>query len=505
MFKDVFVLKKTSWHVKMMKYIWNLDYKSFSHMCPYWWLSVFNVLVAFIPFFLVKEGYWLCSIVFPWLGKKLEQFFSFVFKWLGKLFTWIGLVLVAFYQAVLLPIGNWLGRKCSRAEKAISTYLSRVREERRLAARERFLANQQREEEELKTFVDSLRGDDLIAYIEKTKGRIDEKVKTYIQYNDSSFFNQVMDGVASFNYRQQEIGRENAAKARARELERQAQRESAWGRSVGEEPINPVRKIAVVKPPKPVKITTEEELRLKEEREKQRIIANKARIVKLVNFIRPIMKALAYLIGAAAACLLLYGLYLAAPIIWGCIVIVAKVIWAVIMFIIHIPGYIWDFFCYIGRGFANIKHSTWVSIGGAIWFAIKCLLGLGAVFLFIVLCAWISEHYGERIGAAWDKRPRVHINVRLPKRNKRTGPSVREHVLYGIDKFTDFWAIHVGDPWIWGIEKVFRSIGMFFIATGKFFVILGHYLVDFCKWCKGAVLFLIQMIKNQCPAIKWED
>ncbi len=53
MFKDVFVLKKNSYHAKMMKWIWNLNYYDFSHMCPYWWLSVFNHII-FIPYAVVR-------------------------------------------------------------------------------------------------------------------------------------------------------------------------------------------------------------------------------------------------------------------------------------------------------------------------------------------------------------------------------------------------------------------------------------------------------------------
>lgn len=54
MFKDIFELKKNSYHSRMMKYIWNLNYYDFSHMCPYWWLSVFNHII-FIPIFLLRQ------------------------------------------------------------------------------------------------------------------------------------------------------------------------------------------------------------------------------------------------------------------------------------------------------------------------------------------------------------------------------------------------------------------------------------------------------------------
>jgi len=54
MIKDVFVLSKNAWHSKLMKYIWNLNYRDYSHMCPYFWLSVFNV-IAFVPVFIGKS------------------------------------------------------------------------------------------------------------------------------------------------------------------------------------------------------------------------------------------------------------------------------------------------------------------------------------------------------------------------------------------------------------------------------------------------------------------
>jgi hypothetical protein len=50
MFKDVFTLKKSAYHVKMMNYIWDMDHRDFSHMCPYFWLSVFNHFLILIVF-----------------------------------------------------------------------------------------------------------------------------------------------------------------------------------------------------------------------------------------------------------------------------------------------------------------------------------------------------------------------------------------------------------------------------------------------------------------------
>lgn len=72
MFKDVFKLKKTAYHVRMMRYIWNLDHTDFSHMCPYWWLSVFNHLI-FIELFIVKESFRYTGKLLTWLWKKGED------------------------------------------------------------------------------------------------------------------------------------------------------------------------------------------------------------------------------------------------------------------------------------------------------------------------------------------------------------------------------------------------------------------------------------------------
>lgn len=50
---DIFVLKKNSWHTKLMKFIWNYNYTDFPNMCPYFWLTVFNcllVIVGCIPY-----------------------------------------------------------------------------------------------------------------------------------------------------------------------------------------------------------------------------------------------------------------------------------------------------------------------------------------------------------------------------------------------------------------------------------------------------------------------
>ncbi len=58
MIKDVFTFKKDSWHMSLMTYIWGYKYYDFRNMCPYFWLSVFNVLIAAIPVITIKT-FWL--------------------------------------------------------------------------------------------------------------------------------------------------------------------------------------------------------------------------------------------------------------------------------------------------------------------------------------------------------------------------------------------------------------------------------------------------------------
>lgn len=53
MIQDVFKLKKDSWHMRLMTRIWGYDHYDFSNMCPYFWLSVLNVIIAPVFFLFV--------------------------------------------------------------------------------------------------------------------------------------------------------------------------------------------------------------------------------------------------------------------------------------------------------------------------------------------------------------------------------------------------------------------------------------------------------------------
>lgn len=61
MIKDVFKFKKNAWHVKLMKFVWGYNFNDFPNMCPYFWLSVVNVV--FFPVILPIKLFVLILVV----------------------------------------------------------------------------------------------------------------------------------------------------------------------------------------------------------------------------------------------------------------------------------------------------------------------------------------------------------------------------------------------------------------------------------------------------------
>jgi hypothetical protein len=76
MFVESFKLSKSSWHAKMMKFMWNLNPTDFSHICPYFWLSVFNVLTI-IPYLILRLTFGLLGVIlkdtFQWVETYFER------------------------------------------------------------------------------------------------------------------------------------------------------------------------------------------------------------------------------------------------------------------------------------------------------------------------------------------------------------------------------------------------------------------------------------------------
>ena len=71
MIKEVFNLKKNAWHSKLMKFTWGYTHRDFSHICPYFWLSVLNVVMFPITFFI--------KTVVVGLGKLIGDLFVKIF------------------------------------------------------------------------------------------------------------------------------------------------------------------------------------------------------------------------------------------------------------------------------------------------------------------------------------------------------------------------------------------------------------------------------------------
>lgn len=72
MIKDVFVLSKNSWHMKLMKWVWNLDHRDFSHICPYFWMSVLNLVIV-IPLSAIRLLLWCIKTPFSKLQTYIDR------------------------------------------------------------------------------------------------------------------------------------------------------------------------------------------------------------------------------------------------------------------------------------------------------------------------------------------------------------------------------------------------------------------------------------------------
>lgn len=83
MFIEVFKLKKDSWHAKMIKTMWNLNYNDFSHMCPYFWLGVFSVIIFPLYYILrpiVRGIEWIVDKIEMWNENQKEKYYQKLIK-----------------------------------------------------------------------------------------------------------------------------------------------------------------------------------------------------------------------------------------------------------------------------------------------------------------------------------------------------------------------------------------------------------------------------------------
>ena len=77
MFSEGFHFKKTAWHAKLMRYIWGFRPQDFSHMCPYFWLSILNFFISPV---VLPVKFTIQVILFKGVFKGIFLFFKWLFK-----------------------------------------------------------------------------------------------------------------------------------------------------------------------------------------------------------------------------------------------------------------------------------------------------------------------------------------------------------------------------------------------------------------------------------------
>lgn len=83
MFTDSFTLSRNSWHARLMKYMWGLNYYDFSHICPYFWMSILNVVLSvcgWLPLLFIFKT----VIPFIWV----DVIYPF-FEWMNRGIIWM--------------------------------------------------------------------------------------------------------------------------------------------------------------------------------------------------------------------------------------------------------------------------------------------------------------------------------------------------------------------------------------------------------------------------------
>lgn len=420
MFKDVFVLKKNAYHARMMKYIWGLNHYDFSHICPYWWLSVFNHIV-FLPVFTVKEGFkllvYLCKIL--WKG------------------FWI------ITEPPLKAIQKWLDEG------------NRKREIRRQA---RLILKREKEAALWKKWSDYYKAhpEKLVEIKEKKESvfdRITNKLKEFHYRDWQEIKTQVY-------YVKEKMEEEKwILEAEEREKIAQQEKEKRKKNFLTMYKGDNVESLLVDGTWEGYLTKMEQQKKQSEiEKEAARRRAAKERINKILRIIKVPTTIIAYTLGTAAV---LFGLY-----------------------------WVFRFFKWVIDGINSVPHKEWVTVGsflGKIGLGILALaLLVGIIISLIMLFRTLSE-----IGYKWPRwltfrRHRVKDNDywdREERKIKMRREKARRR-----------------EEWV---EKyIFKPI----LAICKFFQFIWFKII--CRVARGirnAVLFLIQMLKNNCPAIEWKD
>jgi hypothetical protein len=194
------------------------------------------------------------------------------------------------------------------------------------------------------------------------------------------------------------------------------------------------------------------------EAEAARLRANKARINHILKMTKPITAFLAYTLGSAAILVALY--------------------------------YAWQFIHWSYEGFTRVEHKTYVDIGnilGKVGLALL-LIAAFAVIVFLVRelilkiassnfrwPRWIKfRTYFPEEEHTWAKE--VVIRTKRKERKKVREKFFETYLWTPLEK--------AGNALLFIYKKIICKVG---------------------RSIKNTVIFVIQMLKNNCPAIKWED
>lgn len=440
MFKDTFVLKKTAWHMRLMTYIWGLKHYHFSHLCPYFWLSIVNVIIS--PVFLPLK-FFIVTLFVRW----------FLIRGLWRFFVWSMQGFERVCKGWADDYGDWCARQQDRWWEE--------REQEIAQAKERAIRNLERiPPKVLERIQDTIKYDgeyrtsesiiDRCFKIEEERKPKRRWRKWLIKFVDlhkekPQIVQTLIDKANEFAAKQKEIQEEKKSfqQAAFTKMESDEDKQLRLQREVSIQEQKELRAHAK-------KLQEEEDMRkavLRAEHRRDLIKKGKQRVNRILKWAQPIAKGFIYLVGG---CVALIGLFF---LVKGIRILV--------------------------KAFGNVDHSTYVDIGDWLkWI----LIGAVAIGIIILIVMGLAKLF-KNISFPSIVLPKIKIGFRpvpfpIPNLKKFNKPANKIGRM-----FSFIWRkiICKGCYYIaWPFIKAVKAIGSFF----KLFK---------------------QTIKDECPAVKWED
>jgi ABC-type multidrug transport system fused ATPase/permease subunit len=448
MFNEGFSFKKNAWHAKLMKYIWGFESKEFTHMCPYFWLSVFNVIIS--PLFLpIRFIFWTIIpkfILFPiWAGFK--EFCNIIDKYGKKLGE-------TYEKWCIKQEEKWEEERKKNLISLDRIEIDKVKEipEDVIRAIEKDYwsgINYYKYKESKKKSKKWMKWLDIFINLHKVdpeswnkiiekKNEIAEKIQ---EINEKL--------AASIVIKKVELTEEEKMKIQLQQEEKQKRLEYQAAKQEQEEMKKHARELA----------KKEDERKRKELLDARRIHRmdvvrrNKERINKILKIAKPIATVFIWVVGIFAA---IIGLFL----VYKGIII-------------------------IGKSISSVHHNTWIMWGNiGKWIAI--ILGIIAFLIGIVFgIKWLVNYI---------KLPSINFHIPIPKRKKRK---------LNVGKYIP--KVNIGKP----MGKFLRECWKILLYICKVLLLGIKYSIwPFKQFGKGFITFLQiikQTYKNNCPPIYWED